>query len=285
MIQSFGANTKLIAESIACAPVVTSKSTTASSAIVRPATTGSLTVAMNLTSHVGEPVVQKLGRRQKAGAAVVLRIFEHQEEVHVTDQNANELHDASASDDHVECKQHPGKVHGFELSAEPKVDNDVLVELTPDVEDAKNHGIHEEGDVHHESDDDAADPVEEKHEAVVGRAAFKDSGLQSQRVVVQEVEVDQEVKSCLWRQRIVEEGGDGPPQMEPVHQVFPHQHQPARREQAKTAEQCKQNGASKPISGENGQALEPVLKIVSGRHLGNYFPLLKLMQNFHKFTV
>ena len=53
----------------------------------------------------------------------------------------------------------------------------VLVELAPDVEHAEHHGVHEEGDPHEQADDDAAEPVEEEHEAVVGGAALEDASL------------------------------------------------------------------------------------------------------------
>ena len=67
-----------------------------------------------LTSLVGEPVVHELWCGEQAGAAKVLRVLEHEEEVHVADEDADELHDAPAGDDHVEGEQHPGKVHGLE---------------------------------------------------------------------------------------------------------------------------------------------------------------------------
>ena len=114
---------------------------------------------MHPASNVREPVVQDLRRGQQTRTAVILRVLEHQEEVHVPDQNANEFHHAAAGDNHVECKQDPREIHGFELRAEPKVNNDVFVELAPNVEDAQDHGVHEEGNVHQKTDNDAADPV------------------------------------------------------------------------------------------------------------------------------
>ena len=63
----------------------------------------------------------------------------------------------------------------LKLRAEPEVDDDVLVELAPDVERGEHHGVHEEGDAHEERHDDAADPVERQHEEVVGGPTVKDS--------------------------------------------------------------------------------------------------------------
>ena len=96
-----------------------------------------LAVPVHAAAPIGEPLVQDGGRCQEAGAAKVLRVLKHQEEVEVPDEDSDELHDAPASDDHVEGEQHPGEVHGFELGAEPEVDDHVLVELAPDVEDAQ----------------------------------------------------------------------------------------------------------------------------------------------------
>ena len=63
----------------------------------------------------------------------------------------------------------------LELRAEPEVDDDVLVELAPDVECGEHHGVHQEGDAHEQRHDDAADPVERQHEEVVGGPTVKDS--------------------------------------------------------------------------------------------------------------
>ena len=62
----------------------------------------------------------------------------------------------------------------LKLRAEPEVDDDVLVELAPDVECGQHHGVHQEGDPHEERDDHAADPVERQHEEVVRRPTVKD---------------------------------------------------------------------------------------------------------------
>ena len=64
----------------------------------------------------------------------------------------------------------------LKLRAEPEVDDDVLVELAPDVERGQHHGVHQEGDPHEERDDHAADPVERQHEEVVRRPTVKDPG-------------------------------------------------------------------------------------------------------------
>ena len=90
-------------------------------------------------------------------------------------ENADELHHSSSGDDHVEAEQHPGKIHRLELSAEPEVDDGVLVQLTPDVEDAHDHGIHDEGNGHEECHDHRQEPVEEEHEEVVSGAPIKDA--------------------------------------------------------------------------------------------------------------
>ena len=60
------------------------------------------------------------------------------------------------------------QVHGLELRSKPEVDDLILVELAPDIQDAENHGVHQDLDVHEECDRHRADPVEEQHEHVVG---------------------------------------------------------------------------------------------------------------------
>ena len=79
------------------------------------------------------------------------------------------------SNDHVEPKQHPGKVHCLKLGPEPEVHNGVLVQLAPHVKDAHDHGVHDEGDGHEECHDHRQEPVEEEHEEVVCGAPIKDA--------------------------------------------------------------------------------------------------------------
>ena len=117
--------------------------------------------------------------------------------------------------DKVEGKENPGKVHCLELSPKPEVDNGVLVELAPHIEDAHDHGVHQDLDVHEESHDGGQHPVEEQHEEIVRRPAIKDSRLQPQTVVVQEVEVDEEMESCLRGEGIIEQGSDWSPNVKP----------------------------------------------------------------------
>ena len=98
----------------------------------------------------------------------------------MANEDSHKLHHPSSSNDHVEPKQHPGKVHRLELGPEPEVHDSVLVQLAPHVKDAHDHGVHDEGDGHKECNDDSQHPVEEEHEEVVCRAAIKDTSLQSQ---------------------------------------------------------------------------------------------------------
>ena len=78
-----------------------------------------MSMTNNTHTHlVGEPVVHELRRGEEAGSAKVLGVLEHEEEVEVSDEDTDELHDASASDDHVEGEQHPGQVHGLKKEAD-----------------------------------------------------------------------------------------------------------------------------------------------------------------------
>jgi len=103
-------------------------------------------------------ISQKLRRLNEGSSPEFLRIFERQEIVQVTDQDANQLiHTAKetkltvqkiiqwtylpSTDDHVEGNQNPGQVHGLELGPEPKLDYGVPVHLTPNVEHAQNHRL------------------------------------------------------------------------------------------------------------------------------------------------
>ncbi len=132
---------------------------------------------MNAAPLIRKQVVQELRRRQQAGSAEVLRVLEHEEKVHVADEDAYELHDAAAGDDHVEGEQHPREVHGLELGAEPELHDHVLVELAPDVQDGKDQRIHQEWNPHEESHDHAAQPGEQEHESVVRRPSLKYPGF------------------------------------------------------------------------------------------------------------
>ena len=93
----------------------------------------------------------------------------------MTEKDANKLHDSSAGDDDVKGQEDPGQVHCFELRSEPKVDNDVFVQLAPDVQDGEYQGIHKEHDVHEEANDHSADPDEHQHECVVCRSASENA--------------------------------------------------------------------------------------------------------------
>jgi len=89
------------------------------------------------------------------------------------DQNANQLVETASSKNHVEGYQHPGEIDGLELHPEPERHCAILVELTPDVEDAENHRLEEEVDVCSQADHGAAYPVEDQEEQVVSRPAVE----------------------------------------------------------------------------------------------------------------
>ena len=84
-----------------------------------------------------------------------------------------------ACNDHVEAEEHPGQVHRLELWAEPEVDDGVLVELAPHVQDGEDHRVHQHRDVHEQRHQHAEHPVEEQHEQVVGRSTVEYSGLKA----------------------------------------------------------------------------------------------------------
>ena len=60
------------------------------------------------------------------------------------------------------------QIHSLELRPKPEVHDRVLVELAPNIEDAQDHRVHQELDVHEQGDGHRADPVEDQHEDVVG---------------------------------------------------------------------------------------------------------------------
>ena len=95
------------------------------------------------TPFVWEPGVQDVRGREEAGATKVLGVFEHQEEVDVANQDPANLTHPIEFDNETVCKEHPGQVHSLELSPKPEVDDVVLVELAPDVDDRHDHGVHQ----------------------------------------------------------------------------------------------------------------------------------------------
>merc|ERR1719394_716289 len=111
----------------------TSTTSTLSSTSLLLGTGRSLTISRDSTTSVWKPIVEEVRSGQEAGSSKVLRILEHQEEVHVANEDTTKFHHSSTCNDEVEGKQDPGKVHCLELCPEPEVDDGVLVELTPDV--------------------------------------------------------------------------------------------------------------------------------------------------------
>ena len=64
-----------------------------------------LAIASHSAPPVGEPVVEDVGCGQQARAPEVLRVFEHQEEVHVANQDPAQLHhSATCEKDHCTLK-------------------------------------------------------------------------------------------------------------------------------------------------------------------------------------
>ena len=82
--------------------------------------------------------------------------------------------------DHVETKKNPWQVHGLELGAKPEVDNGVLVQLAPHIQDGHHHRVHQEGDGQTKSHDHSKQPVEQEHEQIVCRTAIKYSSFEPQ---------------------------------------------------------------------------------------------------------
>ena len=87
-----------VSESVATSPLVGSGEPPSSSSSLTSllATGRGLTVAGDSTSPVGEISVEEVRCGEKAGTAEVLRVLEHQEEVHVTDQDPAEFHHSSS---------------------------------------------------------------------------------------------------------------------------------------------------------------------------------------------
>ena len=191
-----------------------------------PGTSASSLRSLAIARHspapaAGEPGVQDVGGGEEAGAAEVLGVFEHQEEVDVANQDPAQLTHPVEFDNQTVCKENPGKVHSLKLGSKPEVDDSVLVELAPDVEDGHDHGVHQHRDLHEQGHDDGQEPVEDQHEEVISRPAVKYSCLQAETehnllktfdeetnewlipVVVEEIEVDQEVESCLRGEGVV----------------------------------------------------------------------------------
>ena len=59
---------------------------------------------------VGEPVVEDVGSGEEARAPEVLRVFEHQEEVHVANQDPAQLHHSAT------CEKDQHKMDLFQVS-------------------------------------------------------------------------------------------------------------------------------------------------------------------------
>lgn len=55
-----------------------------------------------------------------------------------------------------------------------------------------------------QANDDTASPIEEQQEEIVAGARFKVICFQTQRIIVQEIAIKQEMKTCRWIQWVVE---------------------------------------------------------------------------------
>ena len=113
------------------APVVAASSPAAASAstVVTPAAAASgpwrrrrrSSEPVDSAGLAGEPVVEDLRGLEKAGAAKVLRVLEHQEKVEVANQDPDQLHHSAALNDQVEAEQHPRQVHRLKNKSKEKM--------------------------------------------------------------------------------------------------------------------------------------------------------------------
>ena len=102
------------------------------------------------------------------------------------------------------------------MCSEPEVDDCVLVDLAPNIQDWHHHGVHQENEAEEEGHDDTQEQVEDQHEAIVGWASIEYSSFQSQTkeklecsetscstlpVTVEEIKVDQPVETWLVEQK------------------------------------------------------------------------------------
>jgi len=161
----------------AASPVVAPTAATAAgattTAVIRSAPRWwRLSKAWHTTTSIWEPFVQDLRRGQIGSATIILRVFEHEEKVKMSDEDAQKIRDSTTADDHVEQTQNPRKIHRLELSPEPKVNDSVPVQLTPYVHDRQNHGVHENLEIEKESTDDANDPIKQPHESEISRSTI-----------------------------------------------------------------------------------------------------------------
>lgn len=145
----------VVTECVACTPLVASTFLLGLSASCR-----CLTETTYPTTTVGKILIQKLRCFKEAATTEVLWVLECQKEVCMSDQNASQLLDKTASRDEVEGSQYPRQVHSLKRGAEEKCDDHVTVELRPNVQYAHYHWAHEKEQRYEKSSDDKKEPTE-----------------------------------------------------------------------------------------------------------------------------
>lgn len=70
---------------------------------------------------------------QIALSAQFLWILDFEEEIQVANQDADQRICAATGQYQIEAQQNPWQIHGLEACAEPKVHNDIFIQLAPDV--------------------------------------------------------------------------------------------------------------------------------------------------------
>jgi len=108
----------------------------------------------------------------------------------VTNQNSNKLLNSLPCYDEFKSKHNPWQIHSFELSSEPKVDNGILVDHTPHVENGEDHLVHHDVHVEEQGGDGAEGEIEQQHEEIISGSSIKQTSLESRTVAVEKVEIN-----------------------------------------------------------------------------------------------
>ncbi|CAN7992433.1 unnamed protein product, partial [Ixodes hexagonus] len=232
---------------------------------------GSLAKSADASRSVGEvvPDSQYAGNLQQVASPKFLRVLEHEEEVEVSHEDANQLSQhLPSADDHVECKQHPRQVDGLGKENEA---TSLILSVTafspgepPTLGRAQSNSTQLKG-YHY------ADPVEEQHEEVIGRMPVEETCgrptcLEAYGVRVEEVQVHQVVES----HRVEEHCSDRPPYLRKKGTAGSQTHlkfldeqvvredEILRTHEPEAAEDWEHDRQAEPIAREQRQTAKPV---------------------------
>lgn len=138
---------------------------------------------------------EKCWRFQPRCPAEITWVRKLEKEVDMAGNDPHQLCHAIATEQDVEHQQRPREIHCRKLGSKVEGDHNVFVALRPSVHDCHCDDLPDYHQPHKICDCQRHKPAHQKHRNVVSWSSLEQLSLHSQRVRVQEVQVDQERKA------------------------------------------------------------------------------------------